>query len=331
MEPEANHIIRVEHLKKVYKTTTGTYAAVRDISFYVEKGEVFGFLGPNGAGKTTTINILCTLLRPTAGRGILNGYDIVRQPHEVRQSIGLVFQEPSLDERLTARENLEFHALLYNVPRPLREERMRQMLAMMELSAREHELVRHFSGGMKRRLEIARGLLHHPQVLFLDEPTIGLDPQTRSYIWNYIRELREKEVITLFLTTHHMEEAENCDRIAVIDDGEIIALDTPEGLKKAVGGDVILFATPEPQRAVEEVRERLSIQVHQDGRGLSFEMPGGAEFLPNFIRQAGFPITSVSVKRPTLEDVFLKLTGRQLREEAAESFGAKKTRIRRTG
>jgi ABC-2 type transport system ATP-binding protein len=322
------NIIDVRHFNKVYKTKTGYYTAVRDVSFSVRKGELFGFLGPNGAGKTTTISMLCTLLRPTQGSATLNGYDILNQPHAVRQSIGLVFQEPSLDERLTARENLEFHALLYNIPRSIRSERIQNMLCMMELDMRQNELVRHFSGGMKRRLEIARGLLHYPQVLFLDEPTLGLDPQTRSYIWNYIHDLKSKEEITLFLTTHHMDEAEHCDRIAVIDHGEIIALDTPDSLKKMIGGDVIYLTTPNPKAAAAEIERKYSIQVKQDRSALSFEMHNGAEFIPSFIRDAGFKITSVNLRRPTLEDVFLRLTGRNLREEAPDSSTSMKTHAR---
>ncbi|MCI0530272.1 MAG: ATP-binding cassette domain-containing protein, partial [Nitrospira sp.] len=287
------NVIEVEHLLKIYKTKTGFHTAVRDVSFSVKKGELFGFLGPNGAGKTTTISILCTLLRPTKGSATLNGFDILKYPHAVRQSIGLVFQEPSLDERLTARENLEFHALLYNIPRILRAERIQQMLTMMELEMRQDELVRHFSGGMKRRLEIARGLLHHPKVLFLDEPTLGLDPQTRSYIWNYIQELKRKEEITLFLTTHHMDEAEHCDRIAVIDHGEIIALDTPDSLKKTLGGDMIYLTALNPKRAKEEITRRYSVQVKEDPpKGLYFEMAHGEEFIPGFIQEASFKITS---------------------------------------
>jgi ABC-2 type transport system ATP-binding protein len=322
-------IIEVEHLLKIYKTKTGFHTAVRDVSFSVRQGELFGFLGPNGAGKTTTINILCTLLKPTQGKATLNGFDILKHPHAVRQSIGLVFQDPSLDERLTARENLEFHALLYNIPKPLRAERIQQMLSMMELEMRQDELVRHFSGGMKRRLEIARGLLHHPKVLFLDEPTLGLDPQTRSYIWSYIQDLKSKESITLFLTTHHMDEAEYCDRIAVIDHGEIIALDTPDSLKKTIGGDVIYLTTQNSKPAKEEIVRRYAVQVYEDPpKGLHFEMANGAEFIPGFIREAGFKINSISVRRPTLEDVFLKLTGRNLREEHSDSLNLMKTHAR---
>ncbi len=323
------NVIEVEHLHKIYKTKTGFHTAVRDVSFSVRKGELFGFLGPNGAGKTTTISILCTLLKPTQGKATLNGFDILKYPHAVRQSIGLVFQEPSLDERLTARENLEFHALLYNIPRTLRAERIQQMLTMMELEMRQDELVRHFSGGMKRRLEIARGLLHHPKVLFLDEPTLGLDPQTRSYIWNYIQELKRKEEITLFLTTHHMDEAEHCDRIAVIDHGEIIALDTPDSLKKTIGGDMIYLTTPNPKGAKEEIVRRYSIQVKEEPpQGLYFEMVNGEEFIPGFIKEASFKITSISVRRPTLEDVFLKLTGHNLREQSPDSLSLMKTHAR---
>ncbi len=323
------NVIEVEHLLKIYKTKTGFHTAVRDVSFSVRKGELFGFLGPNGAGKTTTISILCTLLRPTKGSATLNGFDILKNPHAVRQSIGLVFQEPSLDERLTARENLEFHALLYNIPRILRAERIQQMLTMMELEMRQDELVRHFSGGMKRRLEIARGLLHHPKILFLDEPTLGLDPQTRSYIWNYIQELKRKEEITLFLTTHHMDEAEHCDRIAVIDHGEIIALDTPDSLKKTIGGDMIYLTALNPKRAKEEITRRYSVQVKEDPpKGLYFEMAHGEEFIPGFIQEASFKITSISIRRPTLEDVFLKLTGHNLRDELPESLSLMKTHAR---
>jgi ABC-2 type transport system ATP-binding protein len=322
-------VIVVEHLHKIYKTKTGFHTAVRDVSFCVRRGELFGFLGPNGAGKTTTISILCTLLKPTQGNATLNGFDILKNPHAVRQSIGLVFQEPSLDERLTARENLEFHALLYNIPRALRAQRIQQMLSMMELEMRQEELVRHFSGGMKRRLEIARGLLHHPKVLFLDEPTLGLDPQTRSYIWTYIQELKHKEEITLFLTTHHMDEAEHCDRIAVIDHGEIIAMDTPDSLKKTIGGDMIYLTTLHPKGAKEEIARRYSVQVKEEPpRGLYFEMANAEEFIPGFIKEASFKITSISVRRPTLEDVFLKLTGHKLREESPDSLNLMKTHAR---
>ena len=216
-------IITVNNLSKKFKTLT----AVDGISFSVEEGEVFGFLGPNGAGKTTTINILCTLISPTSGTAGIAGFDCAQEPDRVRTSIGLIFQDTTLDVGLTAYENLKFHAYLYNLDRKLTEKRIDEMLAVVELQGRKHDLIKNFSGGMKRRLEIARGLLHYPRVLFLDEPTLGLDPQTRNTIWDFINMLREKEKITVFMTTHYMEEAENCDRIAIIDHGRIIALDTP--------------------------------------------------------------------------------------------------------
>src|SRR6516164_2938135 len=231
-----NPIIEVAGLGKDF----GNFTAVATIDFEVFGREIFGFLGPNGAGKSTTINMLATLLRPTRGRATLAGYDIVAQPTGVRQSIGMVFQDPSLDNRLTADENLHFHAMLYNVPRRIREERTEQVLNIVGLTDRRRSLVRTFSGGMKRRLEIARGLLHHPKVLFLDEPTVGLDPQTRNAIWEHVRKLRDEIGITVFMTTHYLDEAENCDRIAIIDHGKVQALDTPAALKRRVGGDVII-------------------------------------------------------------------------------------------
>src|SRR3990172_6284064 len=220
-------IIQVDRLVKRY----GSFTAVDGVSFEVRAGEVFGFLGPNGAGKTTTISVLCTLLRPTEGRVLVNGFDAVRQSDDVRRSIGLIFQDPSLDVELTAQENLDFHAFVYNVPSRESRARQEELLKMVELWERRNSLVKTLSGGMKRRLEIARGLLHRPKVLFLDEPTLGLDPQTRRHIWQYILGLREKEGITIFLTTHYMDEAEHSDRIAIIDRGKVVALDTPEQLK----------------------------------------------------------------------------------------------------
>lgn len=315
----AEYIVQVENLVKKY----GALSAVDDISFTVMPGEMFGFLGPNGAGKTTTINILCTLSKPTSGRAFINGYDVVHQQSQVRQSIGLVFQDPSLDERLSGLQNLRFHASVYNVPVSIREQRIEQVLKIMELWDNRNHNVRTYSGGMKRRLELARGLLHYPKVLFLDEPTLGLDPQTRNRIWEYILELRQREGITIFLTTHYMEEAEKADRIAIIDYGKLVALDTPERLKNIVGQDIISLKTTDNDGATEEIRRRYQIEARRDGGELTFEVPSGEEFLPEFIREFGVKILSINLRRPSLEDVFLKLTGREIRqEEVRDTFKA---------
>ncbi len=306
-----DYIIKVENLVKRF----GDLVAVDDISFSVAPGEIFGFLGPNGAGKTTTINILCTLSKPTSGQAIINGFDVVRQQSQVRQSIGLVFQDPSLDERLSGLQNLRFHAMVYSVPASVREQRIEQVLRMMELWDRRNNKVRTYSGGMKRRLELARGLLHYPKVLFLDEPTLGLDPQTRSRIWEYILELRQREGTTIFLTTHYMDEAENADRIAIIDYGKLVAMDTPEGLKKIVGKDIISVKTDDDDRAAEQIRLRYRTEARRDSNGLTFEVANGEEFLPTFIREFDTKILSISLRRPSLDDVFLKLTGREIRQE----------------
>ncbi len=314
-----DYIIKVENLVKKF----GELVAVADISFSVTRGEIFGFLGPNGAGKTTTINILCTLSKPTSGHATIAGFDVVRQQNQVRQSIGLVFQDPSLDERLSGLQNMRFHAMVYNVPASIREQRIEQMLRMMELWDKRHNQVITYSGGMKRRLELARGLLHHPEVLFLDEPTLGLDPQTRTRIWEYILELQRLEGTTIFLTTHYMDEAEKADRIAIIDYGKLIVTDTPEGLKKLIGKDIISVKTDDDTRAAEELRLRYQTEARQDSDGLSFEVTNGEEFLPAFIREFGTKILSVSLRRPSLDDVFLKLTGREIREEeVSDTFKA---------
>ena len=313
------NILEVQDLVKTF----GNLIAVDEVSFGVEKGEVFGFLGPNGAGKTTTISMLCTLLKPTAGTATVNGFDIIEQKNEVRESIGLVFQDPSLDDRLTARENLVFHAVVYHVPRDVRQERIKEVLDMVSLSDRADDRVETYSGGMKRRLEIARGLLHYPKVLFLDEPTIGLDPQTRNYIWEYIEDLKRREGITIFLTTHYMEEAEHCDRIAVIDLGKIIALDTPEVLKDNVGGDVIKLKTEDDDDSKEELQRRFpELEMITDPEcKLCFKTDNGEEFIPELIRDFGTKIVSVSIHRPTLDDVFLQLTGKEIRDEGGDEKG----------
>ena len=326
MKGENGHIIEVENLVKKF----GDFPAVNDISFFVEEGEIFGFLGPNGAGKTTTINILCTLMKPTSGRAILNDFDVVRQQNQVRQSIGLVFQDPSLDDRLTAMENLRFHTFVYNVPAQARQKRIEEVLNMVELWERRKGPVRTFSGGMRRRLEIARGLLHYPKVLFLDEPTLGLDPQTRNRIWEYILELRDRERITIFLTTHYMDEAAIADRIAVIDYGKIVALDTPDNLRDMVGGDIISLRTGNNKEAAEQIRQLYQVEVRDDGEELSFEIPNGEKFIPGFISSFKTEIYSINLRRPTLDDVFLKLTGREIRDESWGSMESMRDMVRRS-
>ena len=303
-------MIEVQELARTF----GAIEAVRGVSFEVEEGEVFGFLGPNGAGKTTTINMLCTLLRPSRGSARVNGYDVVRQRSDVRRSIGLVFQHPTVDEYLSAEQNMRFHGYAYGIPASVREQRIKDLLTMVELYDRRKGGVRAYSGGMKRRLEIARGLLHHPRVLFLDEPTLGLDPQTRRHIWNYLHELRRQEHLTIFMTTHYMDEAENCGRIAIIDHGRIVALDTPDGLKDAVGGDLVTLSSPDNAAAAAEVRDRYQVEtVIQDGE-VRFHVAAGEAFLPDFVRSFSQRLLSVGLRRPTLEDVFLTLTGHEIRD-----------------
>ena len=288
--------------------------AVRGIDFEVNAGEVFGFLGPNGAGKSTTINMLCTLVRPSAGSARVAGHDVVSERDEVRRNIGLVFQDTTLDGYLSAEQNLRLHAELYGVPRELVLERMRQVMAMVGLWERRGSLVNTFSGGMKRRLEIARGLLHSPRVLFLDEPTVGLDPQTRSSIWGYIRELKEREDITIFLTTHYMDEAEYCDRIAIMDQGRIIVLDTPEALKASVGKDRIQIETDDDAAAIAALQERFGIEAKVAEGAVTFGVSEGEHFVPRLFAELGLPIRAVSVARPSLDDVFMSYTGTTIRD-----------------
>ena len=313
------NVVEVEGLRRSF----GPLEAVKGISFGVGAGELFGFLGPNGAGKTTTINMLCTLLRPSAGRATVNGFDVQRRRSEVRRSIGLVFQQPTVDEYLSAEQNLRFHAYAYGVPAQVRETRIRELLTMVELWDRRRGSVRTFSGGMKRRLEIARGLLHHPRILFLDEPTLGLDPQTRRHIWEYLLRLREQEQLTIFLTTQYLDEAEYCGRIAIIDRGEIVALDSPDALKRAVGGDLIAFSTADPAVAAEEVRSRYGFDsTVRDGK-VRFHVVAGDRFLPEFVRTFPQELLSISLERPSLDDVFITLTGHEIRDselDAKEQF-----------
>jgi ABC-2 type transport system ATP-binding protein len=308
------NIIDVETLTRKF----GDLTALDGVSLSVGAREIFGFLGPNGAGKSTTIKILATLLKPTAGRATLAGYDVATQPNEVRQSIGLVFQDPSLDVRLTADENLKFHAMLYDVPTDVYRARADSLLRMVDLVDRRTSQVMTYSGGMKRRLEIARGLLHHPKVLFLDEPTLGLDVQTRNAIWSHVKRLRDEVGTTVFMTTHYMDEAENCDRIAIIDHGKIQAIDTPAALKQQIGGDTIIVSGDAALAA--DLGTKYDLTPHASGGQLHFQVQGGAAFVPRLMADFGGRITSVQIKQPSLEDVFLRLTGHAIRGEEGSSL-----------
>jgi ABC-2 type transport system ATP-binding protein len=309
--------ISVKDLRKSF----GDFEAVRGVNFEVTTGEVFGFLGPNGAGKTTTINMLCTLTKPSGGAAAVAGYDVVAAKDDVRRHIGLVFQDPTLDGYLSAEQNLRLHAELYGVEKAVVKPRMQQVLEMVGLWDRKDSQVMTFSGGMRRRLEIARGLMHSPRVLFLDEPTIGLDPQTRASIWGYIRQLQQQEEITIFMTTHYMDEAEFCGRIAIMDNGEIVALDTPDALKEGVGADRIRIETADDERAIAALGDRFGLEATVSEGAVTFAVAEGEEFVPRLFAELGVPIRSVSLSRPTLDDVFMSHTGSTIRD--AEESGAK--------
>ncbi|MGH8991650.1 MAG: ATP-binding cassette domain-containing protein [Acidimicrobiia bacterium] len=305
----------------------GPVEAVRTVTFQVAPREVFAFLGPNGAGKSTTIRMLCTLTRPTAGQARVAGYDVARQPRAVRRSIGLVFQDQTLDEQLTAEENLRFHAVLYGVPGDQVQPRIDRVLELVDLTGRRRDLVSTYSGGMARRLEIARALLHTPDVLFLDEPTVGLDPQTRTRMWEDVLRLRDEEGAAVFFTTHYMDEAEYADRIAIIDHGAIVALDTPAALKAAVGADTVHLRTADDATAVARLRAAgydvsrgapTSAGVASVDDGLTVSVADGERAVGALVVAAGVSVERVRVHTPNLDDVFLHFTGRQIREQAAE-------------
>jgi ABC-2 type transport system ATP-binding protein len=313
MTPSSAPAIEVEGLVRRF----GHFTAVDDVSFAVEPGELFGFLGPNGAGKTTTISILCTLLHPTAGKARVAGYDVAKEPGAVRSSIGLVFQELTLDDYLTGAQNLRFHAVLYGYPANKVKDRAAPLLEMVGLTDRADQQVRFYSGGMKRRLEIARGLLHSPRVLFLDEPTIGLDPQTRVHIWDYVDTLREREATTMFLTTHYMDEAERCDRIAIIDEGRIVAIDTPDALKNSVGLDTVTLETHDDALARDELERGLGVKGEVTDDGVRLRVTDGEAFVPRLFDHLTVGVRSVAVHRPSLDDVFMEYTGRAIRDAEA--------------
>ncbi len=324
-------MIEVKDLTKNF----GTLVALDKLTFSVQPGEVFGLLGPNGAGKTTTLNILCTILKPTSGRAIINGVDVTHHPAQVRRMIGIVFQEPSIDDRLTGRENLEMHANLYGVPSGEQKKRIDEVLELVELKDKADLLMRTYSGGMRRRLEIARGLIHYPKVLFLDEPTIGLDPQTREHIWIYISALSKRENITMILTTHYMEEADKlCDRIAIIDYGKIIALDEPKRLKEGLEGDMVSVKAESVKGLAEKLKQLNLVKDIKESDGeLKLVVKNGGAIVPRIVEVAaslGVHIESMSIREPTLEDVFLHFTGREIRGESGDEYHGL-TAIRRRG
>jgi ABC-2 type transport system ATP-binding protein len=310
LSPGREPVVHVRGLTKRY----GEIDAVRGIDLEVPAGELFGFLGPNGAGKSTTIKILCTLVAPTTGEARVAGFDVRTQRSEVRRNIGLVFQEPTLDDYLTAEQNLWFHAAIYGMPRRSVSARIDAVLDLVGLEDRRRSRVRTFSGGMKRRLEIARGLVHSPRVLFLDEPTIGLDPDSRLTLWRYVDELRRREEITVFLTTHYMDEAERCDRIGIVNHGRIVALGTPGELKAEVGDDRVRLSTADNVAAIGVIRSALGLEAIPDGDALLLLVPDGEAFVPRLF-DIGLSVHSVSVSRPTLDDVFMEHAGRRIGDE----------------
>ena len=308
-------IIKIRNLSKRFRDLT----AVNRINLKIRKGEIFGLLGPNGAGKTTTLSILATLMSPTSGTAIVDGHDVSENPSKVRDSIGIVFQESVIDSDLTAYDNLDFHARIYKIPKELKERRIKEVIELVNLSDCLKKPVEQFSGGMKRRLEIARGLLHHPRILFLDEPTLGLDPQTRRHIWDYITDLKKKERITIVLTTHYMDEADVlCDRVAIIDKGMIIALGKPEQLKNRLGGDIIKIKMNRANGNIMKILKRLKAKKFEVlGNEISIVTKNAeskiARILDTIKRYDHSKIESVSIHKPTLEDVFLYFTGREMR------------------
>jgi ABC-2 type transport system ATP-binding protein len=314
-------MIETHQLTKAY----GSLTAVDKLDINVQSGEIFGLLGPNGAGKTTTISMLCTILRPTSGTAAVNGFDIVKDANKVRKSIGIVFQDPSIDDRLTGRENLYMHANLYGVPASVQKERIDRILKLVELEGRANDLLRTYSGGMRRRLELGRGLIHYPKVLFLDEPTLGLDPQTRDHIWKYIRDLKEAHDITVVLTTHYMDEADRLsDRIAIMDHGKIVILDSPLNLKATLEGDVIMVKANNIEALSNLVTKSLGLERKQvvDG-ALEITVRNGRAVMPRIMElatQNSIYVESLLLREPNLEDVFLHYTGRTIREDSGKEL-----------
>jgi len=308
-------IIKTKNLTKKFNGFT----AVDSISFSVKKGEIFGFLGPNGAGKTTTIKMLTTLLNPSNGNATVADFDIIKKRNEVRQNIGIVFQEPALDTELNGEENLEYHARMYGLKKENRKTRIDEVLKLVDLEDKRKVLVKNYSGGMKRRLEIARGLMHYPTVLFLDEPTLGLDSQTRRAIWEYIKKMNKEEKTTIFLTTHYMDEADYlCDRVGIIDHGKILVIDEINSLKESVAEDLITLTCDDLEKLKEKLgKEKWINKIKQHDSTLNLGVKKGDEKIPKIIELAqknSIIIKSISVRKPTLEDVFISYTGRTIRD-----------------
>ena len=342
------HVIQTINLTKEY----GDIKAVDNVSLSIKKGEIFGFLGPNGAGKTTLIHMLCTILRPTSGTALVNRFDIIKEPDKVRKSLGIVFQDPSSDDDLTAYENMEFHAMIYDVP--VKRENILEILRLVELDDRAYDFVKTFSGGMKRRLELTRGLLHHPKVLFLDEPTLGLDTQTRHKIWDYIRKIANEKEMTVILTTHYMEEADSiCDRIAIIDEGEIKAVGSPEEMKdnlkdykiivtlikrhdylefemelersikrKEIGVEItdvnITQNSADQGVRVNEFVLKIDLKIDNESKNSDVLLIDALISIKDALKEfKDIEITSIELHKPTLDDVFIRYTGKKLRDERA--------------
>ncbi|UTB33542.1 MAG: ATP-binding cassette domain-containing protein [Methanobacterium sp. ERen5] len=310
------YIIETHEISKVYDDFT----AVNSINLKVPKNSVYGVLGPNGAGKTTLISMLCTILHPTSGTATVNGYDVMKNSKEVRQSIGVVFQSRALDDILTGREHLEMHAALYGVPMDLRKQRIEEVLDLIALGDKADEYTKTYSGGMKRRLEIGRGLIHHPKILFLDEPTLGLDPQTRENIWEYIQELNKTEDITVLMSTHYMEEADKlCDEIAIINHGKIITADSPKNLKRDLKADVITIKVDDPEKFVKEAEKLDFIKnIMVADSNIKIMVESGENLVAtvvNFANDNDIIVKSIELEHPNLEDVFINLTGKRIVDE----------------
>jgi ABC-2 type transport system ATP-binding protein len=309
-------LIQICNLTKHYEKLI----AVDNLSLDIGESEVFGLLGPNGAGKTTVIHMLATLLKPTSGSATVNGFDISKDPEKVRSSIGIVFQVPSSDDLLTGYENLKIHALLYGVDPVVREKRISDALELVGLTDRKDDQVKKYSGGMRRRLEIARGLIHNPKVLFLDEPTLGLDPSSRETMWKYIQQLVKQEKLTIILTTHYMEEADTlCNRIGIMDKGKIIALDTPTNLKLMLGGDIVKLKLKNQDYDMGHLKNLGCIRkIDSLGEYVILSVDDAKKNIPEILKHV--EVESVEASSPTLNDVFLKLTGRQIKEQAEGGF-----------